>query len=97
MIDIVCHFGKEIFNIKINHDDTLLVLKHLIQSNLSSRNIITTECSNFKIIYGFPEKSIDNEDLDNLTLDDLSIFDKEYIKIELKNNNNNNYPQNNKP
>ena len=86
MIDILCHYNNEVFNIKINHDDTLLVLKQLIISNLSSKKIMT-ESSNLKIIYGFPEKSIDNDDLDNLSLEDLSIFDKEYIKVELKNQN----------
>ena len=88
MIDILCHYNNEVFNIKINHDDTLLVLKQLIISNLSSKKIMT-ESSNLKIIYGFPEKSIDNDDLDNLSLEDLSIFDKEYIKVELKNQNSN--------
>jgi ubiquitin thioesterase OTU1 len=88
MIDILCHYNNEVFNIKISHDDTLLVLKQLIISNLSSKKIMT-ESSNLKIIYGFPEKSIDNDDLDNLSLEDLSIFDKEYIKVELKNQNSN--------
>ena len=58
------------------------ILKHAIKLNLLSRGTKTKE-SNIKIAYGFPKKIINNDELDNLTLEELSIFDKEYLLIEL--------------
>jgi len=98
MIDILCKYENDVFNINIKHNDTLSVLKQAIKLNLSSRGINTSE-SNIKLIYGFPKKIIQGEDLDSLSLEELSIFDKEYLIIELKESNkeenekDNNQPQ----
>ena len=98
MIDILCNYQNEAFNINIKHNDTLSVLKKAIKLNLSSRGISTSE-ANIKLIYGFPKKIIQGQELDSLTLEELSIFDKEYLLIELNESNkevndkNNNQPQ----
>ena len=100
MIDILCNYQNDAFNINIKHNDTLSVLKKAIKLNLSSRGISTSE-ANIKLIYGFPKKIIQGQELDSLTLEELSIFDKEYLLIELNEsnkeendkNNNNNQPQ----
>ena len=89
MIDILCNYEGKVFNINLKHDDNLLELKHAIKLNLLSRGTKTKE-SNIKIAYGFPKKIINNDELDNLTLEELSIFDKEYLLIELKEQDNNN-------
>lgn len=83
MIDILCNYEGNVFNINIKHDDTLSVLKTSIKSNLSVRGVTTKE-SDIKLAYGFPKKIIQGEDLDNLTLEELQIFDKEFLLIELK-------------
>ena len=82
MIDILCKYENDVFNINVKHDDTLSVLKSAIKLNLSSRGVNTSE-SNIKIVYGFPKKILQGQDLDGLTLEELSIFDKEYLMIEL--------------
>ena len=89
MIDILCNYEGKVFNINLKHDDNLLELKHAIKLNLLSRGTKTKE-SNIKIAYGFPKKIINNDELDNLTLEELAIFDKEYLLIELKEQENNN-------
>ena len=89
MIDILCNYEGKVFNINLKYDDNLLELKHAIKLNLLSRGTKTKE-SNIKIAYGFPKKIINNDELDNLTLEELSIFDKEYLLIELKEQENNN-------
>ena len=98
MIDILCKYENDVFNINIKQNDTLSVLKQAIKLNLSSRGINTSE-ANIKLIYGFPKKIIQGEDLDSLSLEELSIFDKEYLIIELNESNqvenekDNNQPQ----
>ena len=98
MIDILCNYQNDAFNINIKPNDTLSVLKKAIKLNLSSRGISTLE-ANIKLIYGFPKKIIQGQELDSLTLEELSIFDKEYLLIELnesnkeENDKNNNQPQ----
>ena len=92
MIDILCNYEGSVFNINLKHDEILSVLKNAIKLNLSSRGVKTNE-SNIKIAYGFPKKIIQSEDLDNLTLEELSIFDKEYLIIELKESNEENDPK----
>ena len=82
MIDILCKYENDVFNINVKHDDTLSVLKSAIKLNLSSRGVKTSE-SNIKIVYGFPKKILQGQDLDGLTLEELTIFDKEYLMIEL--------------
>ena len=82
MIDILCKYENDVFNINVKHDDTLSVLKSAIKLNLSSRGVNTSE-SNIKLVYGFPKKILQGQDLDGLTLEELSIFDKEYLMIEL--------------
>ena len=89
MIDILCNYEGKVFNINLKHDDNLLELKHAIKLNLLSRGTKTKE-SNIKIAHGFPKKIINNDELDNLTLEELSIFDKDYLLIELKEQDNNN-------
>ena len=97
MIDILCKYENDVFNINIKHNDTLSVLKQAIKLNLSSRGINTSE-SNIKLIYGFPKKIIQGEDLDSLSLEELSIFDKEYLIIELnESNQEQNEKDNNQP
>ena len=82
MIDLLCNYEGNIFNISIKHDETLSALKKAIKLNLSSRGINTSE-SNIKILYGFPKKILQGEELDTLTLEELTIFDKDYLMIEL--------------
>ena len=55
MIDILCKYENDVFNVNIKQNDTLSVLKQAIKLNLSSRGINTSE-SNIKLIYGFPKK-----------------------------------------
>ncbi len=55
MIDILCNYQNDAFNINIKHNDTLSVLKKAIKLNLSSRGINTSE-SNIKLIYIFQKK-----------------------------------------
>ena len=82
---IYCYYGENIvFNIEIQVNDTLFKLKKHIISNLSSFDIKTIE-SNLRILYGFPTQTINNSEYDNLSLLDLSIFDKDSISIELIN------------
>ena len=97
MIDILCKYENDVFNVNIKQNDTLSVLKQAIKLNLSSRGINTSE-SNIKLIYGFPKKIIQGEDLDSLSLEELSIFDKEYLLIELnESNQEQNEKDNNQP
>ena len=93
MIDILCNFEGQVFNINLKHNDTLSELKHAIKLNLSSRGTHTKE-SNLKIAYGFPKKIINSDELDMLSLEELSIFDKEYLLIELIEQNDTNNEQN---
>ena len=97
MIDILCKYENDVFNVNIKQNDTLSVLKQAIKLNLSSRGINTSEAS-IKLIYGFPKKIIQGEDLDSLSLEELSIFDKEYLIIELnESNQEQNEKDNNQP
>ena len=97
MIDILCKYENDVFNINIKQNDTLSVLKQAIKLNLSSRGVNTSE-ANIKLIYGFPKKIIQGEDLDSLSLEELSIFDKEYLIIELnESNQEQNEKDNNQP
>ena len=82
MIEIRCYYNEIFFNIKISKSDTLLTLKNNIKTNLASKGINVKE-TNLNILYGFPPKTINNDQMDNLTLDDLSIFDKESLRIQL--------------
>ena len=93
MIDILCSFKNAVFNINLKHDESLTELKHAIKLNLSARGVKIKE-SNIKLIYGFPKKIIQGEELDTLTLEELGIFDKEYILIELNQEESNNNEQN---
>ena len=93
MIDILCSFKNAVFNINLKHDENLTELKHAIKLNLSARGVKIKE-SNIKLIYGFPKKIIQGEELDTLTLEELGIFDKEYILIELNQEESNNNEQN---
>lgn len=93
MIDILCSFKNDVFNINLKHDESLTELKHAIKLNLSARGVKIKE-SNIKLIYGFPKKIIQGEELDSLTLEELGIFDKEYILIELNQEESNNNEQN---
>ena len=92
MIDILCNYEGQVFNINLKLNDTLSELKHAIKLNLLSRGTNTKE-SNIKIAYGFPKKIINSDELDTLTLEELSIFDKEYLLIELKEQNDTNNAQ----
>ena len=97
MIDILCKYENDVFNVNIKQNDTLSVLKQAIKLNLSSRGVNTSE-ANIKLIYGFPKKIIQGEDLDSLSLEELSIFDKEYLIIELnESNQEENQKDNNQP
>ena len=97
MIDILCKYENDVFNVNIKQNDTLSVLKQAIKLNLSSRGVNTSE-ANIKLIYGFPKKIIQGEDLDSLSLEELSIFDKEYLIIELnESNQEQNEKDNNQP
>ena len=82
MIEVRCYYNDIFFNIKISKNETLLNLKNNIKSNLTSKGINVNE-SNLNILYGFPPKTINNDQMDNLTLDDLSIFDKDSLRIQL--------------
>ena len=82
MLEIRCYYENIFFNIKISENETLYDLKKEIISCLSKYGINTNE-SNLSIIYGFPPRTINNKELDQLTLSDLSIFDKESLRIEL--------------
>lgn len=93
MIDILCSFKNAVFNINLKHDESLTELKHAIKLNLSARGVKIKE-SDIKLIYGFPKKIIQGEELDTLTLEELGIFDKEYILIELNQEESNNNEQN---
>ena len=84
MIEIRCYYENIFFNIKISDNKTLYNLKKQIISNLSSYGINTYE-TNLSILYGFPPKTINNNELDELTLSDLSIVDKESLRIQLIN------------
>ena len=105
MIEIRCYFENIFFNIKISQNEKISNLKKNIISNLSSKGINTQE-SNLSIIYGFPPQTINSNDYDNLSLQELSIFDKDSLRIELinpdsikkeeaKNKDNNNTKNNN--
>lgn len=93
MINILCNYEGQVFNVNLKHDDNLLELKHAIKLNLLSRGKKTIE-SNITIAYGFPKKIINNDELDNLTLEELSIYDKEYLLIEIKEQENSNEDEN---
>ena len=82
MIEVRCYYENIFFNINISMNDTFSNLKDKIISNLSTHGIHAKE-SNLKIIYGFPTKTINNKEYDSLTLSDLSIFDKESLRIQL--------------
>jgi ubiquitin thioesterase OTU1 len=82
MIEVRCYYNEIYFNIKISKSEKLLTLKNNIKSNLVSKGINLNE-SNLNILYGFPPKTINNNQMDNLTLEDLSIFDKESLRIQL--------------
>ena len=82
MIEICCYYESIFFNIKIKENETLYDLKKQIISYLSSNGINTYE-SNLSIIYGYPPKTINNTELDKLTLSDLLILDKESLRIQL--------------
>ena len=82
MIEVRCYYNEIYFNIKISKSAKLSTLKNNIKSNLASKGINLNE-SNLNILYGFPPKTINNEQMDNLTLEDLSIFDKESLRIQL--------------
>ena len=84
MIEIRCYYDNIFFNITISQTDTLLNLKKNIISNLLSNGIVTNE-SNISILYGYPTQTINNNEFDNLSLQDLSIFDKDSISIKLIN------------
>ena len=71
MIDILCNYEGQVFNINLKLNDTLSELKHAIKLNLLSRGTNTKE-SNIKIAYGFPKKIINSDELDTLTLEELS-------------------------
>ena len=82
MIEVRCYYEHIFFNIKIQQNETFLNLKKEIKSNLTSKGIDITK-SVLNIIYGFPPKTINNDEMDSLTLSDLSIFDKESLRIQL--------------
>ena len=82
MIEVRCYYNEIYFNIKISKSEKLLTLKNNIKSNLASKGINLNE-SNLNILYGFPPKTINNNQMDNLTLEDLSILDKESLRIQL--------------
>ena len=86
MIEVRCYYENIFFNINISLNETFLNLKNKIITNLSSHGINTKE-SNLQIIYGFPTKTINNKEYDSLTLLDLSIFDKESLRIQLIDSN----------
>ena len=81
-IEIRCYYDNATFNISIPENESLYNLKHYIILNLSSQGVYTYE-TNLNIRYGFPPKLINNEKSDTLTLPELSIFDKECLRIEL--------------
>jgi ubiquitin thioesterase OTU1 len=81
-IEIRCYFEDKSFNIIISEKENLYNLKHYIILNLASQGIYTYE-TNLNIRYGFPPKLINNEKSNTLTLPELSIFDKECLRIEL--------------
>ena len=83
MIEVRCYYEDIFFNLKISEKETLNNLKQQIIKNLSSKRINAKE-SNIIIKYGFPMQIINNELDGNLTLLDLSIFDKDSLRIELK-------------
>ena len=83
MIEVRCYYEDIFFNLKISEKETLNNLKQQIIKNLSSKKINAKE-SNIIIKYGFPMQIINNEIDGNLTLSDLSIFDKDSLRIELK-------------
>ena len=82
MIEVRCYYNEIYFNIKISKSEKLLTLKNNIKSNLASKGI-NLNGSNLNILYGFPPKTINNNQMDNLTLEDLSILDKESLRIQL--------------
>ena len=82
MIEIRCYFENIFFNIKISENETFYNLKHNIILNLSSKGINSNE-SNLNIVYGYPPNIINNKNYDKLTLKELSIFDKESLRITL--------------
>ena len=82
MIEVRCYYENIFFNINISMNETFSNLKNKIISNLSTHGINAKE-SNLKVIYGFPTKTISNKEYDSLTLSDLSIFDKESLRIQL--------------
>ena len=98
MIEIRCYYENIFFNIKVPQNETLYNLKHSIVSNLNSKGIKTNEM-NLNLIYGYPPQKIDKNISDKLTLNELAIFDKESLRIELnesntEENNNKNSSQN---
>ena len=82
MIEIRCYFEDIFFNIKISENETLYNLKHKIILNLSSKGINSNE-SNLNIAYGYPPNIINNKNYDKLTLKELSIYDKDSLRITL--------------
>ena len=82
MIEIRCYYENIFFSITIPHNETLLNLKLKIIANLASKGI-NIKKSNLSIIYGFPPKCINTDEMDKLSLIDLSIFDKESLRIQL--------------
>ena len=81
-IEIRCYYEDKSFNITIPENENLYNLKHYIILNLSSQGVYTYE-SNLNIRYGFPPKLLNNEKDDKLTMKDLSIYDKECLRVEL--------------
>ena len=88
MIEVRCYYEDIFFNIKVPQNETLYNLKHTIVSNLSSKGIKANEM-NLNLIYGYPPQKIDKDINDKLTLNELSIFDKESLRIELNESNSN--------
>ena len=86
MIEVRCYYEDIFFNIKVPQNETLYNLKHSIVSNLSSKGIKANE-QNLNLIYGYPPQKIDKNISDKLTLNDLSIFDKDSLRIELNESN----------
>ena len=81
-IELRCYYEDKTFTISMPENESLYNLKHYIILNLSSQGIYTYE-TNLNIRYGFPPKLINNEKSDTLTLPELSIYDKECLRIEL--------------
>ena len=83
-IEIRCYYNNISFTLSLVANETLANLKRYIILNLSSQGINTYE-NNINIRYGFPPKLLDNYQSNTLTLQELSIKDKECLRIELIN------------